>query len=463
MTQISNASPPRRETWFARRFPDAENPDNAYTRAILERHKKEGLELAVKSRWVALAVIAVMLPFLNPRPEVLYYEVLILAVAGVGWVQRRVGRVGLSRAELAVSFCDLALMTLILGFPNPFSEADFTPPIIFRFDTFLYFFVILAAGTLAFSWRTVISIGTWTSGLWLGAICIQWWFFVPTPGLTEALATIPGMTARMLEVLDPNSFQFEIRIQEIVVFVLVAVILGVSMRRFDRLLMGTAALERERANLSRYFSPNVVEELSQNDEPLKQIRTQGVAVMFVDIVGFTEYASKRTPQEVIWTLRDFHALMEVEIFRYGGTLDKFLGDGLMATFGTPSTGPSDALNAIKCARAMMASVDKWNAERRNAGDQEIYASIGLHYGEVVLGDIGVTRLEFAVIGNTVNVASRLEALTRTLGVNLVASDDLVAQARVQSETQDIHLADFEKQSPQEIRGVSEPMGVWTLG
>lgn len=462
MTQTKHAPPAHRETWFARRFPDPENPDNAYTRAILQRHKKEGLELAVKSRWVALSVIAVMLPFLNPRPEVLYYEVLILAVAGVGWIQRRVGRVGLSRAELAVNFCDLVLMTIILGFPNPFSQGDLMPTMTFRFGSFLYFFVILAAGTLAFSWRTVISIGTWTSGLWLGAVGVQWWFFVPTPGLTEALAEIPGMSARMLEVLDPNSFQFDVRIQEVVVFLIVAVTLGVSMRRFDRLLMGTAALERERANLSRYFSPNVVEELSQNDEPLKQIRTQGVAVMFVDIVGFTEYASKRTPQEVIWTLRDFHALMEVEIFRFGGTLDKFLGDGLMATFGTPSTGPSDALNAVKSARAMMASLDQWNAERRSTGDQEIYASIGLHYGEVVLGDIGVTRLEFAVIGNTVNVASRLEALTRNLGVSLVASDDLVEKARSQSDSQDAHLVGFEKQGPQKIRGVSEPMGVWTL-
>ncbi len=462
MTQMTDDSSPRRESWFARRFPDPENPDNDYTRAVLERHKKEGLELAVKSRWVALAVIAVMLPFLNPRPEVLYFEVLLLAVAGVGWIQRRMGRVGLSRAELVVIFCDLTLMTLILGFQNPFAEGSLSPAITIRFGNFIYFFVILAAGTLAFSWRTVISIGTWTSGLWLGAILFQWWHFVPTPELTEAMANVPGMSTRMLEVLDPNSFQFDIRMQEIVVFVLVAVTLGVSMRRFDRLLMGTAALERERANLSRYFSPNVVEELSQNDEPLKQIRNQGVAVMFVDIVGFTEYASKRTPEEVIWTLRDFHALMEAEIFRYNGTLDKFLGDGLMATFGTPSTGPSDALNSVKCARAMMASVAQWNAKRQKAGEQEIHASIGLHYGEVVLGDIGVNRLEFAVIGNTVNVASRLEALTRRLGVSLVASDELLEQARSQSSGESTHLAGFEKHVPQELRGVSEPMGVWTL-
>ncbi|MEP2027243.1 MAG: adenylate/guanylate cyclase domain-containing protein [Paracoccaceae bacterium] len=462
MTQITNASPRRRETWFARRFPDPENPNNDYSRAVLEAHKKQGLELAVKSRWIALAIIAVLSVWLNPRPEVLYYEVLLLAFAGIGWLQRRVGRVGLSRAELAVNFCDLTLMTIALGVPNPFGDPDLTPPIIFHFGTFIYFFVILAAGTLAFSWRTVIAIGTWTSGLWMGAIIVQWWFFVPKPGLTEAMAEIPGMSARMLEILDPNSFHFDVRIQEVVVFLIVAVTLGVSMRRFDRLLMGTAALERERANLTRYFSPNVVEELSQNDEPLKQIRTQGVAVMFVDIVGFTEYASKRSPEEVIWTLRDFHALMETEIFKYGGTLDKFLGDGLMATFGTPTIGPSDSMNAINCARAMMVSADQWNAKRRDDSEPEINVSIGLHFGEVVLGDIGVTRLEFAVIGNTVNVASRLEALTRKLGVSLVASDDLIAQARLQTADESSEMAGFKQQAAQEIRGVSEPLAIWTL-
>ncbi|MEP1930294.1 MAG: adenylate/guanylate cyclase domain-containing protein, partial [Roseibium sp.] len=89
-------------------------------------------------------------------------------------------------------------------------------------------------------------------------------------------------------------------------------------------------------------------------------------------------------------------------------------------------------------------------------------SIGLHFGEVVLGDIGVTRLEFAVIGNTVNVASRLEALTRKLGVSLVASDDLIAQARLQTADESSEMAGFKQQAAQEIRGVSEPLAIWTL-
>jgi len=103
--------------------------------------------------------------------------------------------------------------------------------------------------------------------------------------------------------------------------------------------------------------------------------------------------------------------MEREVFQYGGTLDKYLGDGLMATFGTPFAGDSDALNALRCARGMIASIAELNRERRDRNEPPIQVSVGLHYGQVVLWDIGLNRLEFAVIGTTVNAASRLEALT----------------------------------------------------
>src|SRR5262249_22927687 len=143
------------------------------------------------------------------------------------------------------------------------------------------------------------------------------------------------------------------------------------------------------------------------------------------------FADTRTPEQVVRTLREFHALMEQEVFRHSGTLDKYLGDGLMATFGTPFAGETDASNALRCAQAMMAAADRWNAQRKAAGEAPIRVSLGLHYGPVVLGDIGLTCLEFAVIGSTVNAASRLEALTRTLGCALVASDDIVKRAQAE--------------------------------
>jgi adenylate cyclase len=303
--------------------------------------------------------------------------------------------------------------------------------------------------------------GTWTAALWMIGVAWVWWQPDPNPALTARVAAAVGSDHRLLQLISPNSIGLGTRIQEIVVFMIVAVTLAVAVRRSNDLLIRHAAVERERGNLARYFSPNVVEELSRHDEPLRQVRTQNVAVLFVDIVGFTAFADARTPEEVVRTLREFHALMEQEVFRHSGTLDKYLGDGLMATFGTPFVGKADAINALRCAQAMMAATTRWNEQRRAAGEPAVRVSFGLHYGPVVLGDIGLTCLEFAVIGSTVNAASRLEALTRALGCALVASDDLVRRARIELGEEDAAFRPLAARAPQTVRGLEQPIAIWT--
>ncbi len=454
----------RRRGLFGRmeRLPTESEADNKFTEAALERHKREGMELAIRARWVALAVIAVMLPFINPSFEIVYYHALLGALALTAWAQRHVARVGLSRQELLLMYCDLAIMTVAIVVPNPLSDADWPLAMAFRNGGFMYFYILLVGAVLAYSWRTLFAFGTWTTIFWVLAIIFASVLATDYPALTEAAYAAFGSDAELAEVLDPNNPLIFIRVQEIVVMLIVTVTLAVSGRRTSRLLHGHAALERERANLARYFSPNVVEELSQNDEPLKQIRTQNIAVLFVDIVGFTRYAADRTPQEVITTLRQFHQRMGDEVFRHNGTLDKYLGDGLMATFGTPIASDADALNALRCGRSMIDSMAAWNAERAEAGEPPIQASFGLHYGPAVLGDIGSSRLEFAVIGNTVNVASRVEALTRNLSVELAATQDLLEQVRSEAGGDERLLSDLTRHDGQEIRGLDARMTVWTL-
>jgi adenylate cyclase len=250
----------------------------------------------------------------------------------------------------------------------------------YHFGNFIYFFVLLAGATLAYSWRTVIAVGTWTSVLWMVGMVWAWWQPDRDPELTARIAAAVGDDQRLFQLISPNSIVFTARIQEIAVFMIVAVTLAVAVRRDNDLLIRHAAVERERGNLARYFSPNVVEELSRNDESLKQVRTQNVAVLFVDIIGFTAFAGARTPEEVVRTLRKFHALMEQEVFRHSGTLDKYLGDGLMATFGTPFAGRADASNALRCAQAMMVAADRWSDGRKATGEAPIRVSFGLHYG-----------------------------------------------------------------------------------
>jgi adenylate cyclase len=452
-------------------FPIPDNPTNRragvqqdvqkFAEAALAESKREGLWLAVRARWVALAVIAVTLPFLNPHWDVVYYVASTGLFAAIGWAQLKVGRAGVSRPELFLMFCDLALLTFLAVMPNPLAPPGLWPiGMQFRFNTFIYFFVLLSTATLAYSWRTVIAMGTWTAGLWAAGVA---WAYFNSGGfgaLAERVHAAVGFDVRMFEVIDPTTINIPARVQEIVVFVIVAVTLAVSVRRSNALLVSHAGIERERSNLARYFSPNVVEQLSKNDEPLKQVRTENVAVLFIDIVGFTAYADGRSPADVIGTLRLFHERMEREIFRHGGTLDKYLGDGLMATFGTPFAGDCDACNALRCAQAMLASVDELNRERKSRDEPPIRISIGLHYGQVVLGDIGLNRLEFAVIGTTVNAASRLESLTREFGCAMIASDDLVQQARAEAGSSNADFAHLVAQPPQAIRGLERPLGIW---
>src|SRR5690606_33509576 len=104
--------------------------------------------------------------------------------------------------------------------------------------------------------------------------------------------------------------------------------------------------ERARANLARYFSPNLVDALSERDEPFGPVRRQSVAVLFADIAGFTRMSETRSPEDVFAMLRGFHARMAAEVFRWQGTLDNFIGDAVFATFGTPEAGTHDASNAL---------------------------------------------------------------------------------------------------------------------
>ena len=122
--------------------------------------------------------------------------------------------------------------------------------------------------------------------------------------------------------------------------------------------------------------------------------------------------------------------LERAIFENDGTLDKYMGDGLMATFGTPRSGPDDASRAIAAARTIIEDQDRWNTEFAIAGLDPVRISVGVQYEPVVSGDIGSERcLEFASIGDAVNLAARLEQVTRLLGAAIVISEVTADRAR----------------------------------
>ena len=251
---------------------EAQQDTQKFAEAAIADSKREGLLLAVRARWVALAVIAVTLPIINPNWDVIYYIVMLGLFALIGWAQLKVGKVGRSQPELFLIFCDLALMTLLTVVPNPFSAENWPLGMQFRFETFIYFFVFLATATLAYSWRTVVAMGFWTSAVW--AIGVGWAYLQPETHaeLSERVRAAVGSDVRMFDIINPAAIGIPARFQEITVFLIVAMTLALAVRRSNALLISHAGIERERANLARYFSPNVVEQLSGNDEPLKQVR-----------------------------------------------------------------------------------------------------------------------------------------------------------------------------------------------
>jgi adenylate cyclase len=117
------------------------------------------------------------------------------------------------------------------------------------------------------------------------------------------------------------------------------------------------------------------------------------------------------------------------VFDHGGTLDDYLGDEVMAVFGTPAPDPSDPARALACGSAITEEVERWHAKRSTRGGFPVSVGVGIYVGEVVVGNTGdERRLKFAVVGDTINLASRLERLTRTFGAALVVGGDLLTKA-----------------------------------
>ena len=435
---------------------------NPYLAEALAREKYEGHRLATFARTIALGILAVLVVILVPAIHTLFYVGVILLFILLGWLQLRAARVGQSRLELFLIFADLALLTAAFTISNPFRPEDIPTAFNYRFDNFIFFFLFLALGTLAYSWRTVWAIGFWTACLWgIGLLGVTL-FGTKVPGLTEASNAIYPDNDLLRWGLDPNGLQLTERIEEIVAILMVAVILGLKGARSNRLLMEQANIAAERANLSRYFPSSLVDSLASTDHDIGAVRNQEVAVLFTDIVGFTEFAESTTPEAVMELLRDYHSMVEAAVFQNGGTLDKYLGDGAMATFGTPEAGSDDAQNALNAAQQILKGTDALNAARASQGHDPIKVSVGLHFGAVTLGDIGsARRLEFTVIGDTVNVASRLEAASRELDCNCVVSDALMRKAMPTDLELGEKPAGFAARTGLRIRGRQNTIDVWT--
>jgi len=217
------------------------------------------------------------------------------------------------------------------------------------------------------------------------------------------------------------------------VFLTLAAFLLYYIVRRTRSLARLALLDGRRvAQLARFFSPEVASRLVQEDENgIPAGRRQNVAVLFVDIRGFTHLSEGMTPEELTELLASFRDRVCQIIFEYGGSVDKFIGDAVLVVFGTPDVRVDDAERAVKAVFAISRGVHDWYQERKAEDLPGALVGIGAHYGEVFAGVIETGHiLEHSVIGDAVNVAQRLERCTRTFKSNVALSDQLLTAAGI---------------------------------
>jgi adenylate cyclase len=213
--------------------------------------------------------------------------------------------------------------------------------------------------------------------------------------------------------------------------------------------------ERIRERLSRYHSPGVVDEIvTGGPQGVESVRTREVTVFFADIVGFTSSAETMDPEEVSRFLERVFTFAADAIFEQGGTLDKFIGDAVMAFFGAPIPQPDHARRAVAAAAKLVESLHAWNLQRAEGGERPVAVRVGVNTGRAFVGDIGSDRrVDYTVLGNTVNVAARLES-------TVAGANEVVVGAETARQAGSAYA--FEPLGEQKLKGLSKGMTAFRL-
>lgn len=232
--------------------------------------------------------------------------------------------------------------------------------------------------------------------------------------------------------------------------------IGALVRRASR---EAGSAERVRARLGAYLSEEVAEFALRAPEAALGGEARDVAVLFSDLRGFTRTGEQLGPDELIQQLNEYLEAMVQAIHENGGVVDKYMGDAILAVFGIPERRGDEASRAVRTALRMQELLAAYNQRRSARGLVPLAHGVGVHYGPVVAGHVGTrSRLQYTVIGDTVNVASRLQTATKEVGATILLSDALLARAR--SEGAD--LPPLRTLEPLTLRGRNGQIGVHTF-
>lgn len=305
---------------------------------------------------------------------------------------------------LSLSVCaDLTLlMTVIWSFHIQYEQpASFY----LKAPTFLYVFIFIALRALRFEMRYVILAGLVSAGGWMLLVAYVVWID-PQDNM---------ITRDYVAYMTSNSVLLGAEFDKIISILVVTGILSVALMRARRLLERSVIEAAAAHDLSRFFSPEIADKITHSDQRIRpgQGEARDAAILNVDIRGFTKMSNEMDPSDLIQLLSEYESRMVTVIQAHGGNIDKFLGDGILATFGAALPSETYAADALRCIDALQDAVAVWAAERRAAGLGPVPIGMAVVTGRIIFGAVGdETRLEYTVIGEPVNLCAKLEKHNR---------------------------------------------------
>ncbi len=330
------------------------------------------------------------------------FETEVFIFYGVFSVVRLALAYGRALKEWMLYISVLADMALLMGLIYSFHYKYAQPAVFYlKAPTLMYVFLFIALRALRFEARFVIFAGLSAAAGWIALILY-------------ALGGRGGpsnMTDDFVEYMTSNAFLIQAEADKLLAILLTTAILAVGISRARNLLVRSVSEEAAARDLSRFFDPGVANRIRTASRSIKagEGELRDVAILTVDLRGFTRLSVDLAPDDVMKILQDYQGRVCPLIVGNGGSIDKFLGDGILASFGAVASSPTAAADALRAADAVISAGDRWAAERHAAGRPALVLGLAVSSGRVVFGAVGdAERLEFTVIGDAVNFASKLE-------------------------------------------------------
>ena len=276
--------------------------------------------------------------------------------------------------------------------------------------TAFYLFIFVALRALRYDPRYILFAGS--------AAAVGW--IVLT---IYAIRADSGITRDFVSYVTGTEVLVGAQVDRIIAILVITAILAVAVKRNGDLLMRSATEGRAREEMSRYFSPEVVDRILTSQERYRpgEGEVRDAATLMVDLRGFSTWAESIEPDKVMSALAEYQRIVVRIVLRHRGSIDKFMGDGVLCHFGAASDSDTCSADAFRCAIQIRSELIKWRDGREARGQHAFEFGIALANGNVIFGAVGGTnRLEFTVIGSPVNTCAKLEKHSKRLGAHVVA-------------------------------------------